>query len=78
VAACPFGTLSNRIITDKKSICDLCDFNDESKPLKCMKTAPKGAVVFSDMEANETDHIYALNDKILVKEFIWDDLKRNE
>ena len=78
VAACPFGTLSNRIITDKKSICDLCDFTDDSKPLKCMETAPEGAVIFTEMEANEAENIYALNDKVLVKELIWETFKRNE
>lgn len=78
VAACPFGTLSNRIITDKKSICDLCDFTDDSRELLCMKTAPPGAVSFTEQEADEAEHIYALNDKILVKEFTWDDFKRNE
>ncbi len=78
VAACPFGTLSNRIITNLKSICDLCDFGDDSLPLKCMKTAPEGAIVFTDMEPNEAEHIYRLNDRVLIKEFVWDDLKKNE
>jgi Fe-S-cluster-containing dehydrogenase component len=78
VAACPFGTLSNRIITNFKSVCDLCDFDDDSKPLKCMQTAPEGAIVFTEEEENETEHIYKLNDKILVREFLWDDLKKNE
>ncbi len=78
VAICPFGTLTNRIITDKKSICDLCDFTDKSKPLKCMETSPEGAVSFTDIEPNDVENIYALNDKILIKEFRWDDLMRNE
>jgi Fe-S-cluster-containing dehydrogenase component len=78
VTACPFGTLSNRIITDKKSICDLCDFTDESRELLCMKTAPSGSITFTDMDADEENNIFALNDKILVKEVIWDKLKRNE
>lgn len=75
VVACPFGTLSNRIITDKKSICDLCDFEDGSKSLKCMETAPEGAISFTEVEANEEEYIYQLNDKVLVKEIKWEDLK---
>jgi formate dehydrogenase iron-sulfur subunit len=78
VSACPFGTLSNRIITNLKSICDLCDFNDGSKPLKCMKTAPEGAIVFTEEAADEAKNIHPLNDKVLVKEFLWDDLKKND
>ncbi len=75
VAVCPFGTLANRIITDKKSICDLCDFNDASKPLKCMETAPPGAITFTDAEPTEEEGIYQINEKVLVKEIKWEDLK---
>ena len=78
VAICPFGTLTNKIITDKKSICDLCDFTDDSQPLKCMQTAPEGAVTFTDIEPADDECIYALNDKVLIKEFRWEDLMRNE
>lgn len=78
VVACPFGTLLNRIITDKKSICDLCDFEEGSKPLKCMETAPEGAIIFTDAEPDEQEYIYKLNEKVLVKEIQWDDLKNWE
>jgi len=78
VAACPFGTLSNRIITNFKSICDLCNFGDDSQPMKCMKTAPEGAITFTEQEPNEAEHIYKLNDRVLIKEFVWDELKKNE
>jgi Fe-S-cluster-containing dehydrogenase component len=78
VAACPFGTLSNRIITNKKSICDLCDFDDDTRELLCMKTAPAGAITFTEMEEKPEENIFKLNDKILVKEIRWEDVKRNE
>ena len=78
VAACPFGTLMNEGIAQKKSICDLCDFDDKTKTLKCIDTAPEGAVVFTDLEADEAKHIFQLNDRILVKEIIWDELLNNE
>ena len=75
VLSCPFGTLTNRIITDKKSICDLCDFDEEANTLKCMETAPEGAITFTDTEPDEDNYIYRLNDKVLVKEIKWEDLK---
>jgi len=78
VAACPFGTLSNRIITSLKSRCDLCNLNDESKPTKCMTTAPEGAIVFTDAEPNEAEHIHRLSERILVREIPWEDLKDND
>ncbi|MFC1887881.1 4Fe-4S dicluster domain-containing protein [Candidatus Cloacimonadota bacterium] len=78
VAVCPFGTLMNEVIAQKKSICDLCDFTDGSNDLKCMETAPEGAVVFTDMEADEEDHIHQLSEKILVKEIVWEKLLNNE
>ncbi|MDZ4181341.1 MAG: 4Fe-4S dicluster domain-containing protein [Candidatus Cloacimonadaceae bacterium] len=78
VAVCPFGTLSNGIITKLKNICDQCDFSDESQELLCMKTAPAGAIVFTDIEPDDQEHIYKLSERILVKEFLWEDLQRNE
>jgi len=78
VAACPFGTLMNEVIAQKKSICDLCDYTDGTKSLICMETAPEGAVTFTEMKADEEQHIYQLNDRILVKEIIWDELLNNE
>ena len=66
------------VITSKKSICDLCDFSDDKESLRCMETAPEGAITFTEMEADEAKHIYALNDKVLVKEIAWDDLKDND
>ncbi len=78
VAICPFGTIMNEVFTYKTSICDLCDFDDNTETLKCIETLPEGAIQFVEMEANETEHIYALNDKVLVKELKWEDFKRNE
>jgi len=78
VAVCPFGTLMNEVIAQKKAICDLCDFNDDTNSLLCMETAPEGAVTFTEMEADEEQKIYKLNERILVKEIIWDELLNNE
>lgn len=78
VTVCPFGSLFLGVITSKKSICDLCDFTEDKKTLRCMETAPEGAITFTEIEADEAKHIYALNDKVLVKEIAWDDLKDNE
>ncbi|MBN1949384.1 MAG: 4Fe-4S binding protein [Candidatus Cloacimonetes bacterium] len=78
VAVCPFGTIMNEVFTAKKSICDYCGLNDKTRTLKCLETAPPGAITLVDMEADEAEHIFALNDKVLVKEFIWENLINNE
>lgn len=78
VVACPFGTIMNDVFTSKKSICDLCDFNDNTESLRCMETAPEGAIQIVEMEENVEKNIHKLNDKVLVKEIRWDELIRNE
>ena len=67
-----------KCLLPKKSICDLCDFDDSTKSLKCMETAPQGAITIVDIDENKEDNIHKLNDNILVKEFIWDKLMKNE
>ena len=78
VAVCPFGSIMNEVFTFKKSICDFCEFTDDTKSIKCMETAPDGAITFTNMDENEKEHIYKLNDKVLVKEFVWEKLMNNE
>ena len=74
VLVCPLE--HQRIIKSLKSISYLCDFNYDY--IQNMKTAPEGAIVFTEIEPNEEEHIYSLNDRVLIKEFVWDDLKKNE
>ncbi|MBN2460457.1 MAG: 4Fe-4S binding protein [Candidatus Cloacimonetes bacterium] len=78
VAVCPFGTIMNEIFTAKKSICDYCDLNENTTSLRCMETAPAGAITLVDFEEDESQHIYKLNDKVLVKEMNWEKIMNNE
>ena len=78
VSVCPFGTIMNEVFSAHKSICDLCEFTDETKTLKCIETAPEGALQFVDFDENEAENIYKLNNKVLVKELLWEKLMRNE
>ncbi|MCF7920545.1 MAG: 4Fe-4S binding protein [Candidatus Cloacimonetes bacterium] len=77
VAVCPFGTLMNEIITAKKAICDLTGCLKSNNPLKCLESAPEGAITLTDQEADPENHIYQLDEHILVKEFRWQDLIDN-
>ncbi len=78
VAACPFGSIMNDVFTSKKSICDYCGLDDSTTTLKCMETAPAGAISIVETEANEEEHIYELNEKVLVKDFVWENIMNNE
>ncbi|MCF7912318.1 MAG: 4Fe-4S binding protein [Candidatus Cloacimonetes bacterium] len=78
VAVCPFGTLMNEIITAKKSICDLESCLKSESPLRCIETAPAGAIIVTEMEADHEQNIFQLDDHILVKEVRWEDLIKDE
>jgi hypothetical protein len=43
-----------------------------------METAPEGAIIIVDIDEDKEDNVHKLNDNILVKEFIWDKLMKNE
>jgi hypothetical protein len=48
------------------------NLTDESELRKFISACPEDAVKLVDMEENPEQHIYKLNDKILIKEFMWD------
>ena len=71
IAACPFGTLLNEFFEYRKSICDYCGLNDSTESLLCVDTCPHDALSLVEAEESEEDHMYALGDKVLVKEYPW-------
>jgi len=78
VVACPFGTLMTHMFDFKKPICDYCSLDDDTPQLLCQQTCPKGAVRLVDEEENPAGHIHKINDRLLVREYTWDQLKNNE
>ncbi len=74
VAICPFGTLMNDFFESKKSICDYCDLNGDVKELLCVKTCPVEALSLTDREEDPEEHIYQINDKVLVRDYKWENL----
>lgn len=75
VTICPFGTLMNDFFEAKKAVCDYCHFDDNTKTLKCIETCPENAISLTEMKEDENEHIYALNEFVLVKEYRWEELK---
>jgi Fe-S-cluster-containing hydrogenase component 2 len=72
MAACPFGTLMNQFFEVRKSICDYCQFDENTLSLRCIRTCPFGALSFTDEAPNEASYIFELNNRVLVKEFAWE------
>ena len=76
VIACPFGTIMDDVIEYKKPICDFCDLSDNVETLECIKTCPEKAISLVDIDEDKEEDIYRLNDKILIKEHIWEKLQK--
>lgn len=73
VIACPFGTLPDFIFDYLASNCDYCQINKESKTLRCIESCPKGAITLTEEEPSEQMHIYKITDKLLVKDYKWEE-----
>ncbi len=75
VTICPFGTMLNSFFEVRKSICNYCRMNGNFKSLLCVETCKEKALTITEADEKPDDNIYMLNDKVLVKEFIWEKLK---
>lgn len=75
VTACPFGTLMNDFFDYKSSSCDYCFQSDLRDGLECASTCEQHAISIVDIDEKPQEHIYALNEYVLVKEFSWETLK---
>lgn len=71
--ACPFGVIYPQLVEYKSSMCDYCAgrSNDNTAPV-CVKTCPKNALQWVEMQENKDKDIYAVrNDKFLVHTIKW-------
>ncbi len=75
VTICPFGTMLNSFFEVRKSICNYCHLNGNFKKLLCVETCKEQALTITDKDETPNENIHRLNDKILVKEYIWEKLK---
>ena len=75
VTICPFGTMMNSFFEVKKSICNYCHLNGGAKLLLCVETCKEQALILTERTENPDENIHRLNDKVLVKEHIWESLK---
>ncbi len=72
IAICPFGTMMNDLFEVKTSDYKYMNLSDESEMKKFAAAYPDDIVSIVDMDEDPKQNIYKLNDKILVKEYIWE------
>lgn len=73
VIACPFGTIPEFIFEYLASTCDYCNIDEGTEELECVKSCPKGAIEITEEEPDEKKHIYLITDKLLVKDYKWEE-----
>jgi Fe-S-cluster-containing hydrogenase component 2 len=71
VTICPFGTIMTDFFhhhRNKDLFYDLTDNNDLER---FIKASPEGTVIVTNAEESPADHIYRLNDKVLIREYLY-------
>jgi Fe-S-cluster-containing hydrogenase component 2 len=77
VVACPFGTMMNNFFEVRKSVCDYCGLNGEPVKMVCVETCPQKALTLESIADDSEKDLHRLNDKVLVKEILWEKLKHD-
>ncbi len=72
VTICPFGTMMTDFFKHHRAKENYFNLADESELQKFISKCPEDAVRLGEMDENYEQHIYKLNDKILVKDYYWD------
>jgi len=71
VVICPFGTIMTDFFEYHRDKENYYDLSDETELEMWIRNSPEGAVTRVDMEEDPEQHIYKLNEHILVRERIW-------
>ena len=71
VVICPFGTMMTDFFEFHRDKDNYYDLTDENELALFIQRSPEGAVTKVDMEEDPENHIYSLNEHILVRERMW-------
>jgi Fe-S-cluster-containing hydrogenase component 2 len=71
VTICPFGTMMTDFFRHHRNKDLFYDLMDENNLEKFIKACPEGTVSLTDGNESPGEHIYALNEKVLVKEYLY-------
>jgi Fe-S-cluster-containing hydrogenase component 2 len=71
VTICPFGTMMTDFFKHHRNRDIFYDLNDEKEIEKFIDACPEGTVTITDDDESPEKNIYRLNDKVLVKEYLY-------
>lgn len=71
VTICPFGTMMADFFKHHRNRDLFFDLNDEDDVEKFVRSCPEGTVVLTDGDESPERNIYKLNDKVLIKEYLY-------
>jgi Fe-S-cluster-containing hydrogenase component 2 len=71
VAICPFGTMMTDFFKHHRNKDLFYDLNDDNEVRKFIEACPEGTVVTTDEDESPEKHIYRLNDKVLIRDYLY-------
>ena len=71
VTICPFGTMMTDFFKHQRNKDLFYDLNDEKEIEKFIEACPAGTVTITEDEESPDRNIYSLNDKVLIKEYLY-------
>jgi Fe-S-cluster-containing hydrogenase component 2 len=71
VTICPFGTMMTDFFRHHRNKDLFYDLNNEDDIRKFIEASPAGTVTITDEDESPEDNIYRLNDKVLIREYLY-------
>lgn len=71
VTICPFGTMMTDFFKHHRNKDLLYDLKDEKDVEMFMKACPEGVVTFTEHDEMPEKNIYRLNEKVLIKDYLY-------
>lgn len=71
VTICPFGTMMTDFFKHHRNRDLLYNLRDDEQVKKFVAACPPGTAILTEGNEKPTEHIYKLNDKVLIREYIY-------
>ncbi len=71
VTICPFGTMMTDFFSHHRNRDLFYDLKDEKDVEKFINACPEGTVTLTEENESPEKHIYSLNEKVLIKEYLY-------
>jgi Fe-S-cluster-containing dehydrogenase component len=71
VTICPFGTMMTDFFAHHRNKDLMFDLTDEKALHKFIKACPEGTVTITDIDETPDKNIYRLNEKVMIKDYLY-------